>query len=286
MCSWMAGVLDGDGCVYLGVLNRSRGRKYISPSVCLDNGDVDILNHFLYALRSLGINPHIRRSKDLLKIDVSKRSHLLKILPILAKFCRGLKAEKSARMLSILNSDSVDFDAVDKLRSIKNKPVTEKIEVSGINAVSPVTAEHLGWLGGLFDAEGNVFLGRHTKPSGQKYWAYSISFSNTDPAIIRSGIGIIKGMGVTPTCGIMGRKVKGRSPCYRVAIQNQEHICSFLEQMVSYLKSNKRKQAVALYKFLKEKSQSNFVIYKSTRTSTTLRDTPILTGEKSESEHL
>ena len=275
---WMSGMIDGDGCVYTGLLKRKHSKTYSSSTITLDNGDPDILNHYVYGLHQVGINPHLRPSRSVIKVDVSKQAHLNKLLGELSLV--GYKRLRINKLRSLLK-DTHNVELANQVRSIKlvRQPKPDR------------TVTHLRpspyWIGGVFDAEGCIYLG-----SNKRYIHHGISFSNQDVDILHNYISFLNNVGCSIFSVVpVGRPVKGRLTTWSVTVQKRSLELILCKELLPYLRGFKRVQLRALYEYLLQRrgrytdtDHKLVTDFNSLESPTTLREMPRITGVKIKSD--
>jgi hypothetical protein len=256
--NYIAGFLDGEGCVSIRKLNMKRKcgseRFIFAPIIEMSNTNLEVLE-FIRERLGLTVNVNIHESgcrgnrkmsykfaikgwrnclhtaKMLIPYSIVKQKQLY----ILIKFCEG-RTEKLFMNTPYEEKDYEYYNTIFKLNSHGKSDDVPQIDMEGRflternvgtignpkignSKIEIMSEENAQYLAGFFDAEGNITLG---KTSGRLH--LYIAFVSTNKAIIDF---IKNTIGINNKISIIDHKKLSEKIAYRITITSFENCHSF-----------------------------------------------------------
>lgn len=178
---YLAGYIDGDGCIFLHKSPRKRDFYNFSHGIVIRSKTSNpSVQNIVDSYRLMQVNPHLRDYKDgdMVEINVKSKSHMFKCADGLAEHLIGKKKQMLAVADAIRaheNKDVVELDRlVQAVRDLNKTGITRGYGVD-MSGVLPSRE----WVAGIFDSDGNLYVNPKT---GQAY----ATLYNADLRIIRA----------------------------------------------------------------------------------------------------
>lgn len=163
---YLAGYIDGDGCIFLHKSPRKRDFYNFSHGIVIRSKTSNpSVQNIVDSYRLMQVNPHLRDYKDgdMVEINVKSKSHMFKCADGLAEHLIGKKKQMLAVADAIRaheNKDVVELDRlVQAVRDLNKTGITRGYGVD-MSGVLPSRE----WVAGIFDSDGNLYVrkdGRH-----------------------------------------------------------------------------------------------------------------------------
>lgn len=245
---YLAGFIDGDGCLRLSV-NGVDGYKTIIPSIEICNTNESAINYCCSVLSEHGVkyNRFVNSKtggKPYHIINLRSQRRCKKLLNLITPFlvAKRNKAKIIADFIGWRHSSSRDYTDrdwafVDRFREVENIGYLDSEENYQLNH---------GYVAGILDAEGTISLkGGYRKKHGQLAGINPhIRFANTDHVLVRYMVYYFQQLGSNPH--IYKKKIKSGKIFVDVTVNGLAKTKRVLDVIYSLLVAKKAQASIVL----------------------------------------
>jgi hypothetical protein len=196
---WLGGIIDSDGCVSISKSKRKNSKIVYTPSICITNCNVIIIETVHYLLNYYNINHHIKANGTCKNIVISRPN-------VIVNFCELMSNTILVKAKEFLFIKAFCLSRIENVRlnGCNWKACYTDAEISIANKLSYLNLNHyrecieygiseniidydilnlfsLGWLAGFIDGDGCITINKMKRPSGKYQYQPLISIVTGSP---------------------------------------------------------------------------------------------------------